>query len=260
MKPLIKWCGGKRRELSVLRPYYPASWSRYVEPFFGGGAAFFDLEPQSAVISDNCADLMNFYQQIKLGHAPQIYEFMQEHGNTPELYYYYRDDFIPSTPLERACAFYYVRKLCWRGMIRYNSRGKFNIPWGIYRTYSYDELLDASFQQVLARADIRCSDYQDLFREFDSQDNFFFLDPPYDATFKRYGPEAFSQVDHERLAALVKSSHSKCLLVIGASPFIEELYAGYIRFRYPKNYLFRLYDKRVRKDNIDNDHLVITNY
>jgi len=65
MKPLIKWPGGKSGELDVILAHLPRSYERYVEPFFGGGALFFSLQPERALINDSNPELMNFYRLVK---------------------------------------------------------------------------------------------------------------------------------------------------------------------------------------------------
>ena len=65
MKPMLKYRGGKSRELSEIKKYIPSFEGRYIEPFFGGGALFFDLEPQNAIINDINKSLMDFYRGIR---------------------------------------------------------------------------------------------------------------------------------------------------------------------------------------------------
>ena len=64
MQPLIKWPGGKSREFEYIKDIIPPH-ERYVEPFFGGGAVFFQLHPKKAIINDVCEELVNFYKFIK---------------------------------------------------------------------------------------------------------------------------------------------------------------------------------------------------
>ncbi len=61
---LIKWAGGKSSEINKIVPHIP-KYKRYVEPFFGGGALFFHLNPQNAVINDISSSLMEYYELIK---------------------------------------------------------------------------------------------------------------------------------------------------------------------------------------------------
>lgn len=259
MDPIIKWSGGKRGELGMLRPWYPSRWSLYVEPFAGGASAFFDLEPSQALLSDTHEELMNFYAQLKNGNGPKIYALMAKYENNETNYYFVRDFFKPKTDVERAFVFFYIRKTCYRGMLRYNSQGKFNIPFGWYRTYSYEELRDARYVGIFKNTKILVEDFRSIFTRFNSENNFVFLDPPYDCVFKKYMLTQFGKDRHEELAELFKTTKNKCLLVISETPFIKNLYRGYIRTKYTKNYAFKIHSGRVNK-NINKNHLVITNY
>ncbi len=66
MKPLIKWPGGKGRLIKHLAPLVPKH-GRYIEPFLGGGALFFSLEPESSEVNDLSKELVNFYSLVKDG-------------------------------------------------------------------------------------------------------------------------------------------------------------------------------------------------
>ena len=63
-KPIVKWAGGKTQMLGDLLPKVPRSYGRYIEPFFGGGAMFFALEPENAIIADSNPELINMYRQV----------------------------------------------------------------------------------------------------------------------------------------------------------------------------------------------------
>ena len=65
MKPLIKYRGGKSKEIPHLKKHIPKFSGKYIEPFFGGGALFFYLEPKKAIISDINAKLIAFYNGVK---------------------------------------------------------------------------------------------------------------------------------------------------------------------------------------------------
>ena len=61
-KPILKWAGGKTQMLNDLLPKVPSSYGRYIEPFFGGGAMFFALQPENAIIADSNPELINMYR------------------------------------------------------------------------------------------------------------------------------------------------------------------------------------------------------
>lgn len=259
MKPLVKWSGGKSREIAMFEKYIP-SHEDYVEPFFGGGAVFFHLQPKSGVLADVHPELINFYQQIAQGNGKEIHRRMSSLANEEDIYYKVRDEWESLDAVDEAVRFFYLRKTCYRGMLRYNSSGKFNIPFGRYKNFNYDELLDPKYQQVLSRMEIALKDFRVIFDENDSSDSFFFLDPPYDSEFTDYGYCSFGKDDHRDLAECVKGTQAKCLLVVGATEFIRDLYKGHIVGSYPKKYAFRLHSGRIQSDDIDNDHLIISNF
>jgi DNA adenine methylase len=134
LTPLVKWSGGKGDEIAKILPYLPTTYTTYLEPFIGGGALYFYLNPAHAVINDIHPQLIDLYRTVGEGGRGAIKEFMTANKNEDEVYYKVRDEMNPQTPLEKANQFYYLRKTCYRGMLRYNSSGKFNIPFGRYKS------------------------------------------------------------------------------------------------------------------------------
>ncbi|MDD3124865.1 MAG: DNA adenine methylase [Candidatus Kapabacteria bacterium] len=65
MKPLIKYRGGKSKEIPHIMEHIPQYDGRYIEPFFGGGALYFHLEPKKAIINDINTKLIAFYNGVK---------------------------------------------------------------------------------------------------------------------------------------------------------------------------------------------------
>jgi DNA adenine methylase len=86
-----------------------------------------------------------------------------------------------------------------------------------------------------------------------------FLDPPYDSEFNDYGFDDFNRQSQVELSEIFKTTQNKCMVVLGGSSFIRELYDGYIVHEYPKNYAFKIYGGRVGSE-INVNHLVICNY
>lgn len=259
MKPIIKWSGGKAKEIKYFKRHYPESFKRFIEPFVGGGAVFFDLEHDDNVINDIHSDLTNFYYQLKLGNADKIYQLMSYYENNEKDYYFIRDEFKPNNEIERAFVFFYLRKTCFRGMLRYNKKGKFNIPYGRYKTFDYEILKEKKYEKLLKNTVILQGDVQNVFEQYDNEENFVFLDPPYDSKFTDYGYCVYDRKKQYELAEMFKSTKNKCLMVIGETDFINDLYKGYIVEKYHKKYAFKIYEGRVGNE-IDNYHLIIKNY
>ena len=258
LKPIIKWSGGKQDELQHIVPHIPKDYSLYLEPFIGGGAVFFRENPANAVVSDVHVELIDFYRAIQNGHAKDIYEFMKINANEEETYYRVRGSEVNSS-LENAKRFYYLRKTCYRGMLRYNKKGHFNIPFGKYKTCNYEQLLNENYEHLFRHTEIHCKGFEYLFENYNDNRNFMFLDPPYDSEFTDYGYCVFGKKEQERLSVYFKQTNIRCLMVIGKTPFIEDLYRGYIVDEYDKKYRFKLHSGRVGSE-INTKHLIIKNY
>jgi DNA adenine methylase len=256
--PLIKWSGGKLDEINEFIQYIPKDSQLYIEPFIGGGSVYFYLAPKKAIISDVHPELIDFYQTIKDGYNLDIYNFMETNNNDEETYYKVRS-LKPMNQIENASRFYYLRKTCFRGMMRYNKSGEFNIPYGKYDSINYENVLDTDYMDILQNTEILKCDYKEIFNKYNSPDNFVFLDPPYDSKFTDYGYCKFARQQQEELANVFKTTNNKCLMIIGDTPLIRELYKDYIVGSYGKNYRFKLYSNRVGNE-INTNHLIIKNY
>jgi DNA adenine methylase len=259
LKPIVKWSGGKGDEIKMFEKYFPEHFDKYIEPFVGGGSVYFHLQPTKAVISDIHSELIYLYKSIAEGKSQEIYEFMEKSPNDESTYYEIRDKMEIKNELDRAKRFYYQRKTCFRGMLRYNKSGKFNIPFGRYKTIKYNELLNKDYENLLSRTEILNESFECIFKKYNDENNFMFLDPPYDSEFTDYGYCQFGKEQQIELANLFKNTKIKCLMIIGKTEFIKELYDGYIVDEYDKKYKFKLYDNRVG-DEINTKHLIIKNY
>ena len=184
---------------------------------------------------------------------------MKENPNDENIYYNIRDKMIIKNKLDNAKRFYYQRKTCFRGMLRYNKQGNFNIPFGKYKTINYEDLNNPKYEELLKRTEILNKNFDYIFENYNNENNFMFLDPPYDSEFTDYGYCKFGKEEHIKLAKCFKETKIKCLMVIGKTDFISELYKDYIVSEYDKKYRFKLYDDRIG-DEINTKHLIIKNY
>jgi DNA adenine methylase len=270
LKPLCKWSGGKRNEIKIFKQFYPKKFDRFIEPFAGGAAVFFDLNFQGPnVINDIHPDLINFYKQISLGYANEIYDLVTSFGIGEKEYYIVRgggkkltdEDIIfqPKNDIERAAQFYYLRKTCFRGMLRYNNQGGFNVPWGKYKNVNFNDIKNKNYTDLLSNTEIMVGDYTNVFEKYNSENNFCFIDQPYDSVFNDYGFDDFNRQKQIELSEIFKKTSNKCLMIVGGSDFIRTLYDGYIKFEYPKKYAFKIHSGRIGEE-INVNHLVITNY
>ena len=264
MKPLYKWPGGKAREIEKIEKYIPKDYDRYIEPFFGGGALFFHLENKNNIINELNEEVCIFLEQIKQGLAYKIYDKLKKIPNDEKTYYAIRA-WRPKTDLDKAVRFYYLRKTCFRGLSRYNSSGVFNVPYGNYKTYVFEDILNKNYEEILQNTIIINKDFSEVFSLYDSSEDFCFLDPPYHNTFSGYTSDGFNDAKHLELSEFFKKTKMKCLMVIGHTEYIESLYKEYIVEEYNKKYSITRAtkkennsgDKRSIKDSV---HLVIKNF
>lgn len=283
MKPMIKYRGGKSKEIPHIMEHVPEFNGRYIEPFLGGGAVFFHLEPQQAIINDINTPLMSFYRGVRdnypalrqeLDAIEALYtqnraafdalkaqhpdERIEDHNE--DLYYAIRDMFnnLAAREYSDALLYYFINKTAYSGMIRYNARGEFNVPFGRYKNIN-TRLITEQHSELLQRAELFNGDYSDIFN-MSQQGDFMFLDPPYDCIFSDYGNDeyrdGFNEDSHRQLAQDFRNLGCMAMMVIGRTPLTEELYNGMIVDEYGKQYAVNIRNRFKSAAN----HIVVTNY
>jgi DNA adenine methylase len=203
-QPFLKWPGGKRWFIEKHRDLLPVEVKgRYIEPFLGSGALFFALNPEHAVLSDSCKDLINTY--IGVAVFPEtVIEILNQHAvKHSKTYYYEIRASEPKNIAERAARFIYLNRTCFNGIYRVNNSGKFNVPMGSKTKVilDYDNFL--SWSQSLQKAQIYSSDFERIIDDA-VEDDFVFVDPPYTIRhnnngFIQYNEVLFSWHDQVRL-------------------------------------------------------------
>ena len=128
-----------------------------------------------------------------------------------------------------------------------------------YKTCNFEELKNENYEKLLKNTEIFNKNYEYIFENYNNSDNFMFLDPPYDSEFTDYGYCKFDKEEQKKLAKKFKETKIKCLMVIGKTDFIQELYKDYIVEEYEKKYKFKIHSGRVG-DEINVKHLIIKNY
>lgn len=280
---MIKYRGGKSKEIPNIIKHIPYFEGRYVEPFFGGGALYFYLEPKSAIINDINTKLISFYKgvrddyqivskelkEIEIQYASNRNDFdglkllhptERVEDKNENLYYQLRAMYndISEKQYTDAALYYYINKTAYSGMIRFNSKGEFNVPFGRYKSLNTNSI-SLSHSQLLQTAQIFNTDYSEIFR-LCHKDDFVFLDPPYDCIFSDYGNEeykdGFDEHSHRKLAQDFANLPCKALMVIGKTPLTEELYKGYIIDEYQKNYSVNIRNRFKAAAT----HIVVANY
>lgn len=283
MNPMLKYRGGKSREIPLFEKYIPREFDTYIEPFFGGGAVYFHLEPKKAVLNDLNTKLMEFYGAVRndfevlskeLIDVQQVYEKNQKkykslkdqspdervENKNEELYYRFRDMYngkIPSEYME-AVLYFFINKTAYSGMIRHNSSGEYNVPFGRYPNFN-TKIVTKEHSNLLNSAELFNVDYSSIF-EMAKKDDFIFLDPPYDCIFNDYGNidmmNGFDEEQHRRLAEDFRKLNCKALMIIGKTPLTEELYGDFIKDEYYKNYSVNIKNRF----KADAKHIVVANY
>ena len=234
-QPFIKWAGGKQALLSQIIKKFPKEIGRYVEPFVGGGAAFFAVKHPASTIADLNWWLIDSYKAIREDWQAVAQE-LDLIPNTKEEFLRVRaiDPRSLSLP-KRAAYFIYLNKTCFRGLFRVNQQGRFNVPYGAYDRRYYDPFVLADVAIALEKCEILSADFEAALLGL-STDDFVYLDPPYYkfggfSDFNRYTSGQFREVDHLRLASVCNElDHNGVRWAQSNSdtPFIRSLYK---RFR-----------------------------
>ncbi len=242
--PVVKWVGGKRQLLDELKKYTPIKFNTYYEPFFGGGASLFDIQPNMAVINDLNADLITTYKVIK-NNVDELIEKLKAHekNNNEEYFYQIRDlDRKTSTydaldDITKAARLIYLNKTCYNGLFRVNSSGQFNTPYGKYKNPNIvNEVVLRAVSKYFNDNNIQMlsGDFSDAVANAKKGD-FVYLDPPYDpvsntASFTGYNEGGFNKKEQERLKLVCDELNKKgvkFLLSNSNTEFINNLYKEY---------------------------------
>lgn len=352
MKTILKWPGGKERELPVIRANIPDYKGRYIEPFVGGGAVFFDIENKTCCINDKSIELINLYTCTKERDKDFIFYMQKEYDEFKKLenivdnhkdsilnlyfselsieqfleefntvfsniasdyhsiferelrrnlssklsrshkleteqgeisdsdrvdnieaalkssYYMYirnlqnkQEEFSKG---RQAAIFFFIREFCYSSMFRYNSKGEFNVPYGgiSYNRKDFqkkiDYLLSNDMFHKLAKTQIYNEDFETFIENQKlTQNDFMFLDPPYDSDFSTYAKNIFGKEEQIRLCECLKRTQAKIMLIIKNTEFIYNLYKDDFNIKsFDKKYLVSFMNRNDR----DVKHLLITNY
>lgn len=217
MKPLIKWVGGKTQLLPVLntileydniKKRLQSNTLEYVEPFFGGGALYFDLYPVDAWVNDANSEIINFYIVVRdkleaLYNNIQTFNAIAERVGLEKFYYHLREHYTIEHKAEyRAARFWYLNQTCFNGLYRVNKAGIFNVPFNKRHTFPELSLLQLEqTSKVLHKCRITNTDALSLLSNLTGRQKLIYIDPPYIKTtqtsFTKYTQR---DIDHAQLA------------------------------------------------------------
>ncbi len=241
--PILKWVGGKRQLLDYIMPLVNKNCSTYVEPFIGGGAVFFELQPKKAIINDYNEELINVYLTIRDYPNELIAELEKHKTNNSEEYFYAiraldrNNEYEHLSNIERAARIIYLNKTCYNGLYRVNSAGQFNSPFGKYKN---PNIVNATTIRAMSKylqknkIDIRQGDYKNVLRDL-KKGAFVYLDPPYmpissSSSFTGYTEGGFSyekQVELKLECDKLKKKGISFLQSNSDCPEIRDLYKEY---------------------------------
>lgn len=240
--PVVKWVGGKRQLIDDLTPLFPKKITAYCEPFVGGGAVLFSLQPKIAYVNDINAELINIYEVIR-DDVDALIAALSEHKNEEKYFYSIRDwdrdseTYLQRSKVQRAARIIYLNKTCYNGLFRVNNAGEFNAPYGHYKKpniVSAPTLRAVSNYFQSTQLTFTNTDYAEVLSNV-SKGTFVYLDPPYDpvsdtANFTGYTRGGFDRTEQVRLRECcdeLTRRKIKFMLSNSATEFIREQYADY---------------------------------
>lgn len=229
-RPFLKWVGGKRSIIPELLARMPDRYDTYHEPFLGGGALFFAVQPKKSFLSDVNFHLIITFRAVKED-VERVISQLKIHNRLHSKEYYLKAReklFVEKDHTKIAALFIYLNKTCYNGLYRVNKLGKFNVPMGNYVAPPIlDEENLRNCSLVLQSDDI----VQQSFNQITpSKNGFYYLDPPYHKTFDGYGAGGFGDEEHKALAYFchkIDAKGGKFMLSNSDTPFVRELYARY---------------------------------
>ena len=241
--PFLKWVGVKRQLMPTIVTHLPKNINEltYVEPFIGGGAVLFHLQPKNAIINDFNEELINVYEVIK-NNLYELIEDLKKHKNEHDYFYEIRsldrnDNFKNLSKVERASRVIYLNKTCYNGLYRVNNAGEFNSPFGRYKNPNIvnEPTLKAVSKYLNSNnIMIKNGDYNDVLKTLD-KNSFVYLDPPYhpiseSSNFTGYiqgGWDAFDQIRLREVCDELNAKGIKFLLSNSSAQLIKDQYTKY---------------------------------
>ncbi len=237
--PIVKWVGGKRQLMFELLKNMPKSYNRYFEPFIGGGALFFELQPEQAYISDMNEELINLYSVVQ-NNAEELILDLEKHKVSKEYFLEIRnldrtEKYSTLSNIEKASRFIYLNRTCFNGLYRVNSQGQFNVPFGNYKNPRIiDERNLRNCSKLLKKTEIKCADFSAILEKVKKGD-FIYFDPPYvplneTSGFTSYTKDGFNldmQFKLREVCDELDAMGVMFMLSNSDTKLVNELYANY---------------------------------
>ena len=237
--PIVKWVGGKRQLMFELLKNMPETYNRYFEPFIGGGALFFELQPQNGYISDMNEELINLYSVVR-DDVYNLIDDLNKHKISKEYFLKIRnidrtEKYNKLSDIQKASRFIYLNRTCFNGLYRVNSQGQFNVPFGNYKTpriVDTENLINCS--KLLKNTEICCADFSEILKKVQKGD-FVYFDPPYVplnetssfTSYTKYGFDLDMQFKLRDVCDELDSMGVMFMLSNSDTKLVNELYSNY---------------------------------
>ncbi len=243
LAPILKWLGGNRQLLTTINSLLPEKITTYVEPFVGGGALLFDLQPKRAIINDLNEDLINVYKVVK-NNPEELLKLLEEHNEKNNEEYYYKiraldrmNDYDSMSDVEKASRIIYLNKTCFNGLFRVNQAGQFNSPYGRYKNPNIiNKPVILAMSKYFNKNDIKIlnGDYKETLKNL-RKGAFIYFDPPYlpissSSSFTGYTENGFNEQNQKDLRDECDRLNNRginFLLSNSDHPLIRDLYKDY---------------------------------
>lgn len=239
--PFLKWVGGKRQLIPAINDLLPKTYTNYYEPFIGGGALLFEIQPKKAIINDFNNELINVYLTIK-NNPEELISDLKTHKNEPDYFYNLRaldreEKFDELSNIKKASRVIFLNKTCYNGLYRVNNSGEFNSPFGRYKNPNIvNETTIRAVSKYLNNNNITIlnGDFESALEGI-KKGSFVYFDPPYhpissSSNFTGYvqgGFDIYEQVRLRDLCNRLNEKGVKFLLSNSSTQFIEDLYKDY---------------------------------
>ncbi|HFN8832717.1 TPA: DpnII family type II restriction endonuclease [Staphylococcus aureus] len=271
LTPIVKWAGGKTQLLDAINALVPNDFAIYHEPFLGGGATLLSNQPKNAIINDLNHELMTTYNVIKHDITPLIKELkdmIKQHNtnNAKDFYMTVREqEILNLNDIEIAARFLYLNKTGFNGLYRVNSQGKFNVPFNkkdmIKNSTVFSETNLRNLNKYFNENNIIIlnEDFNEALKKVKEND-FVFIDSPYDEAYTSYQKGGFHEKEHkelaERLIELDKQG-VKWIVTNHNTKLIQSLYNQFDFYEIPVN---RFINSDAQKRSNATNEVLILNY
>ncbi|CAC6133576.1 modification methylase DpnIIA [Staphylococcus aureus] len=271
LSPIVKWAGGKTQLLDAINALVPNDFAIYHEPFLGGGATLLSNQPKNAIINDLNYELMTTYNVIKHDITPLIKELkdmIKQHNtnNAKDFYMTVREqEILNLNDIEIAARFLYLNKTGFNGLYRVNSQGKFNVPFNkkdmIKNSTVFSETNLRNLNKYFNENNIIIlnEDFNEALKKVKEND-FVFIDSPYDEAYTSYQKGGFHEKEHkelaERLIELDKKG-VKWIVTNHNTKLIQFLYNQFDFYEIPVN---RFINSDAQKRSNATNEVLILNY